>query len=499
MTSERPQRFGPYILLHAAGAGGMGRVHLAISGRAGMAKLCVLKRIHADLRGAEPEARFRREATVALRLSHGAIAQTFSVDEIEGDLCILQEYVEGTSLLALLRRLRTAGESIPVQLAIHIAREVARALGYAHGLEGGGIVHRDVTPDNVMLSYTGEVKLIDFGIAKSAGDANLTQLGMVVGRRSHSAPEVLRGQAADGRADIYSLGVVLWQALTGLVLSEAEPRKVASFGAPSAHNPGVPAALDGVVLKMLSADPADRYQRADEIQEELGHLLDPGFVGDRELVRLLGRVYDVERERGILAAEVARAERELAETEGAPEGQAATAAGSSEPAAAPAPSRALSQTPAGSRRGRIAIGAVLVLAACFLLYRGVKQTPDDTAPSGTAPQATAPQAPTVAPPVPPAAEVARVAPPAAVTPDPQSAQAPPNKQVSARTPVSERHEKPRPRPIASPPPAVPHRRKRRTRRRFSSAPSAASTSATSARPSPSRARRPEPAVVRAPT
>src|SRR5262245_25315613 len=87
MTSERPQRFGPYILLHAAGAGGMGRVHLAVSGRAGMAKLCVLKRIHDDARSPEQEARFRREATVALRLSHGAIAQTFSVDEIEGDLC----------------------------------------------------------------------------------------------------------------------------------------------------------------------------------------------------------------------------------------------------------------------------------------------------------------------------------------------------------------------------------------------------------------------------
>ena len=105
---ESPRRFGPYVLLHAAGAGGMGRVDLAVAGRAGLSKVCVLKRIHADLRSADQEARFRREATVALRLSHGAIAQTFSVDEIEGDLCILQEFVEGVSLVHLLNACRSA-------------------------------------------------------------------------------------------------------------------------------------------------------------------------------------------------------------------------------------------------------------------------------------------------------------------------------------------------------------------------------------------------------
>jgi tetratricopeptide (TPR) repeat protein len=202
---------------------------------------------------------------------------------------------------------------------------------------------------------------------------------------------------------------------------------------------------------MLSVDPADRYQRADEIQEELGHLLDPGFVGDRELVRLLGRIYDVERERGILAAEVARAQRELAESEAAPEVQAATPAGSSPPA----PPRERSQTPAGGKRGRVAIGAVLVVAACVLLYRGVKQAPDDAAPSGGGPQAAAPKPPTVAPPEPAVAEVPRVTPPAGVKKEHQSAPPPPTKQVSARTPVTERHEKPQPRPIASPPPAAP--------------------------------------------
>lgn len=380
---DSPRRFGPYVLLHAAGAGGMGRVDLAIHGRAGMAKLCVLKRIHADLRSPEQEARFRREATVALRLSHGAIAQTFSVDEIEGDLCILQELIEGVSLVHLLNACRSAAATVPVQLAIHITREVARALAYAHALEGGGVIHRDVTPDNVMLSYSGEVKLIDFGIAKSLGEAGLTQVGMIVGRRSHTAPEVLAGEPADTRADVYSLGIVLWQALTAQVLNESAPRRPGSFPPPSSYNPAVPAALDGIVARMIEPDPGQRYQRADEVQEELGHLLDPGFVGDRELARLLGRYYDIDRERGILADEVARAQRRLAEEEsqdskGIPEPFEKRVPRRASPPSPP-PESSIS-TPLETGPGRrisagaaIGLGAVLVLGLAFFIGRAISE------------------------------------------------------------------------------------------------------------------------------
>ena len=312
---EEAQRFGPYVLLHVAGAGGMGRVQLALSGRLGMSKLSVLKRIHSDAGNPEQEARFRREAMLALRLSHGAIAQTFAVDEIEGELCISQEFIEGASLGLLLRSCRSVQERVPTAIAIHIARELARALAYAHTLDGGGVVHRDVVPDNVMLSYAGEVKLIDFGIAKIAGDASLTQTGMIVGRLSHTAPEVLAGRPADARADLYSLGVVMWELLTGATPDEVREhgtgKKGTMFPAPSTRVPEVPVAVDALVLKLLAAEPASRYQRAEEVQQALGELLMPGFVGDKALAGLLAHHFEIDRERDFLAIEVARAQRWL--------------------------------------------------------------------------------------------------------------------------------------------------------------------------------------------
>jgi serine/threonine protein kinase len=339
---EGAQRFGPYVLLHVAGAGGMGRVQLALSGRLGMSKLCVLKRIHGDAGNPEQEARFRREAMLALRLSHGAIAQTFSVDEIEGELCIAQEFIEGASLGLLLRSCRSVDERVPTAIAIHIARELARALAYAHTLDGGGVVHRDVVPDNVMLSYAGEVKLIDFGIAKIAGDASLTQTGMIVGRLSHTAPEVLGGRPADARADLYSLGVVMWELLTGATPDEVREhgsgKKGAMFPAPSTRAADVPAALDALVLKLLSADPAARYQRAEELQQALGELLAPGFVGDHALAELLARNFEIDRERDFLAIEIARAQRWL--------GTAAPGASSR----GPAPARPAASAPVADRR-----------------------------------------------------------------------------------------------------------------------------------------------------
>jgi serine/threonine protein kinase len=308
---EPLKRFGPHVLLHVAGAGGMGRVQLALSGRPGMTKVCVLKRIHADLRTPEQEARFRREASVALRLSHGAIAQTFAVDEIDGELCLLQEFVQGVSVLHLLSTLRFALARMPVAIAVHIAREVARALSYAHTLGSGGIVHRDVTPDNVMLSYSGEVKLIDFGLAKPFSEASLTTVGVVVGRQTYTAPEAFSHDPIDGRADIYSLGVVLWQMLTGESLEENSG--VSPWPAPSTFGAESPPALDALVGRMLAALPKNRPQTAAELQIALGDLLPAGFHGDRELADLISHLYSVDRDRQMLAAEIATAERALAE------------------------------------------------------------------------------------------------------------------------------------------------------------------------------------------
>src|SRR6476620_4083633 len=168
------RRLGPYVLLRTSGAGGMGRIDLALRAQAtGIPSLCVLKRMHAELRSPEQDARFRREASIALQLSHVAIAQTVGIEEIDGELVLLQELVHGVDLRLLSTRVISAGERLPLPVSLHVASEVARALAYAHAFRDLGIVHRDITPDNVMLSFSGDVKLIDFGIARSNFDATV--------------------------------------------------------------------------------------------------------------------------------------------------------------------------------------------------------------------------------------------------------------------------------------------------------------------------------------
>jgi len=138
------RRFGPYVLLRTSGAGGMGRVELALRGLPdGTAKLCVLKRMHGDFRTREHEARFRREATIALQLSHDAIAQSVALQEIDGELVLLQELVHGIDLRLLETRAATAAEPVPLPIALHIVSEIARALAHAHSFADLAIVHRD--------------------------------------------------------------------------------------------------------------------------------------------------------------------------------------------------------------------------------------------------------------------------------------------------------------------------------------------------------------------
>jgi serine/threonine-protein kinase len=200
---------------------------------------------------------------------------------------------------------------MPLAIAGHIVSEVARALAYAHAFGDRGIVHRDVTPDNVMLSFSGDVKLVDFGIARSNVDATLTGAGHVVGRPTYTAPEVWDGAQADRRADIYSLGVVLWQLLTARRFEGVRPRGTRPAPAPSAYNGEVPPALDAVVARALSPDPAQRHQTADELHEALRACAPAGFVPRPALAELLARHFDVARERRMLAAEVEHAQRFL--------------------------------------------------------------------------------------------------------------------------------------------------------------------------------------------
>jgi serine/threonine-protein kinase len=341
------RRLGPYLLLQLSGAGGMGRVDVALSIKPdGFTKLCVLKRMLPDLRTPEQEARFRREATIALRLSHGGIAQTLDVVEIEGELCLLQEFIHGTTLAHLENRAAGANERIPVEIALYVGVEIARALAYAHSFDGRGVVHRDVTPDNIMLSFSGEAKLVDFGIARAPAEQPLTEVGLVVGRPLYTAPEVLAGGAPSPRADIYSLGVVLWQALTGRPFNGAPP---GSIEPPSASNGAVPQALDAIVLRALALRPDDRYASAAELQAALAALMSTVPPPDQALAAFLARHFNVERERRQLADDIDRA-RAMVGAESSDE---------------PASDRERNASPVASRRrGQVGLAALaLVLGA----------------------------------------------------------------------------------------------------------------------------------------
>src|SRR5690348_6616108 len=149
MTEAREHtQFGPYLVVRVSGAGGMGRVELALRMDKDDPDVCVIKRLHGAARDEEAEARFRREAQIAARLEHENIARTLRIEKVDGELCIAQEFVEGVNLARVMRQL--GARPLPTVVAVHVVRQIARALGYAHGFGRQGIVHRDVTPENVM-------------------------------------------------------------------------------------------------------------------------------------------------------------------------------------------------------------------------------------------------------------------------------------------------------------------------------------------------------------
>jgi len=307
------RRFGPYVLVRCTGAGGFGRVDVALKGSPDLVKLCAVKRMRKDEDGADLEARFRREAQIALRLSHGAIAHTLGVEQIEGELCLLQEFVEGVNLSQLQSQIRP--ELLPVLVAVYGAREVARALAYAHGC---GIVHRDVTPDNIMLGFDGQVKLVDFGIARGTGDSTLTHAGAVVGREIYTAPEVWAGGKAGAQADIYSLGVVLWQLATGRGFQDIQNDRGVEVTDPRELNPDLSSELASIILRALAPEPKDRFQSARELAEALGGVLPSGFGGESDLAAALSRHFNVERERKMLADDIEAAKALLGGPKGGP-------------------------------------------------------------------------------------------------------------------------------------------------------------------------------------
>jgi serine/threonine protein kinase len=305
-----PTRFGHFVLLARLGRGGMAEVFRARrEGLPGFERNVVVKRI-LSAHHAEPAfvQMLINEAKIAARLTHPNIVQVYELGETQGELFIAMELVDGRDLLALLRRLATVQPSdaaLPPVCAAFIAREVCRGLHHAHEHkdEGGAsrpIIHRDISPQNIMLSFEGQVKLVDFGIAKALdGMKTETRTGVLKGKVAYLSPEQVSGLPPSPQSDIFAVGVVLHEMLTGRRLfkgpSEYDTmQNVRSLHVkpPSLRSPTVPPALDAVVLRSLERDLGKRYASAADMVRDLdGCLALLGGNGREELAAILGRFF----------------------------------------------------------------------------------------------------------------------------------------------------------------------------------------------------------------
>jgi tRNA A-37 threonylcarbamoyl transferase component Bud32 len=274
---------GRYTILGSIAKGGMATVYLGrVTGSAGFSRLVAIKRLHPEL-AAEREfvAMLVDEARLASQIRHTNVADTLDLVVADGAFSLVLEYVEGDSLSALLRRVKKSEEKVPLPIAISILYGVLRGLDSAHDArndDGGplGIVHRDVSPQNILVGVDGIPRVIDFGVAKAIGRFDSTRPGEIRGKFSYMAPEQMQGRPVTRQVDVYSAGVVLWELLAGAKLFDAEDSRVICAAVlsgvvrpPSSVNPDVPAALDAVVLRATARELGERYLTARELLAEI--------------------------------------------------------------------------------------------------------------------------------------------------------------------------------------------------------------------------------------
>ena len=280
---KKPTPFGKYYLLERINIGGMAEVFRAKAfGVEGFERLVAVKRILPNIAEDKEFIRmFIEEAKLAVQLNHANIAQIFDLGVVDGSYYIALEHVHGRDLRVLFDRCRQLGEAMSVAQACFVAMKVCEGLDYAHNKRDQAgrelsLVHRDVSPQNILVSFEGEVKLIDFGVAKAAGMGGSTQAGILKGKFGYMSPEQVRGQDVDRRSDVFSCGIVLYELLTGERLfvgesdfSTLEKVRNVEILPPSTYNRRIPDELERIVLKALSKDAGDRYQNAIDLHDEL--------------------------------------------------------------------------------------------------------------------------------------------------------------------------------------------------------------------------------------
>jgi serine/threonine-protein kinase len=300
-------RFGKYRSLGRIGQGGMADVFLAVGrGPAGFNKLVVIKRLRDQVASDDAfRDMFLDEARLAARLNHPNVVQTYEVFEHEGAFFITMEYLEGQPLSKVARECAKRGMRLQPAISARIISDALCGLHYAHEArdfdgEPLQIVHRDVSPQNIFVTYDGQVKVVDFGIAKAERSSTKTQAGFFKGKAAYMAPEQLEGGAIDRRVDVFTTGIVLWELLAGRRLMAAESTaktlvRLLRDPVPRVSEiaSDIEPALDGIVARALQRDPAARYQTAGEMREALEqYLVQSGHsVRHEEIGRMVGEVF----------------------------------------------------------------------------------------------------------------------------------------------------------------------------------------------------------------
>ncbi len=281
------EHFGGYTLLEQIGVGGMAEVFLARrSGLEGFEKEIVIKRIRPHLSEVPSFVNmFLGEAKLAAQLNHPNIVQIYDLGKIKDSYFIAMEYVSGRDMSAVIPKAKSTGIPFPVEYALKIASNVCEALYYAHTKADAfgnplHIVHRDVSPENVRIAWTGTVKILDFGIAKAATQLHETKAGEIKGKLIYMSPEQVMGKDTDHRSDLFSLGIVLYESLTGLKLFSGDNDLAimnniieGKIYPPSYFRDDVPAEVEAILMKALEKDRRKRYQSASDMALDIDTFL----------------------------------------------------------------------------------------------------------------------------------------------------------------------------------------------------------------------------------
>ncbi len=284
MAEARAQN--TYRVTERLESGGMAEVFRGEStSLAGFKRQVAIKRVLPHLASNDKFIRmFLDEARLSARLTHANIVQVFDIGHVENTYFIVMEFIDGVNLKAVIEYLRARKQPFPLPLACHIMIKVCEGLDYAHNAADGdknlNIVHRDISPPNILISKRGEVKIVDFGLAKAAHSVEKTEPGVVKGKFSYLSPETAMGDEADPQADIFAVGIMLWELLAGRKLFQGETdyqtvKMVQQAVVPPIRtiNPSVPDELDKILRKALAKSKSERYRTAEQMSEELTELL----------------------------------------------------------------------------------------------------------------------------------------------------------------------------------------------------------------------------------